>query len=186
MKRGNARGAKEAGHRRWIGSTDVWATDSGRNPILDGRWQPSRGDTSWMNREVHVRICEGLGAKLPGPTRQERRSWPWPPNVGFSPTAGVSPRCGELRVWANTGTGTGSRWQIKLERLLRSSGAQHHPVLRKTTRGMQQKGHAPLRDYSLCEPGGLPDHAWVEQIGQIGCGCRTAQPSVAMPSSLSD
>jgi len=23
MKRGNARGAKEAGHRRWIGSTDV-------------------------------------------------------------------------------------------------------------------------------------------------------------------
>jgi DNA-binding transcriptional LysR family regulator len=23
-----------------------------------------------MNREVHVRICEGLGVKLPGPTRQ--------------------------------------------------------------------------------------------------------------------
>jgi len=35
-----------------------------------GRRQPSRGDTSRMNREVQVRICEGLGAKLPGPTRQ--------------------------------------------------------------------------------------------------------------------
>src|SRR4029077_17657555 len=34
-----------------------------------GRRQPSRGDTSRMNREVQVRICEGLGAKLPGPTR---------------------------------------------------------------------------------------------------------------------
>jgi hypothetical protein len=24
-----------------------------------------------MNREVHVRICEGLGVKFPGPTRQK-------------------------------------------------------------------------------------------------------------------
>jgi hypothetical protein len=24
-----------------------------------------------MNREVHVRICEGLGVQLPGPTRQD-------------------------------------------------------------------------------------------------------------------
>jgi hypothetical protein len=24
-----------------------------------------------MNREVHVRICERLGVKFPGPTRQE-------------------------------------------------------------------------------------------------------------------
>ena len=28
-----------------------------------------RGDTSRMNREIHVRICEGLGVKLPGSTR---------------------------------------------------------------------------------------------------------------------
>jgi hypothetical protein len=35
----------------------------------DGRRQPSVGGTSRMNREVHVRICEGLGAKFPGPTR---------------------------------------------------------------------------------------------------------------------
>jgi hypothetical protein len=32
----------------------------------------SRGDTSRMNREVQVRICEGLGVKIPGPTRQSR------------------------------------------------------------------------------------------------------------------
>src|SRR4051795_9649082 len=28
------------------------------------------GDTSRMSRETHVRICEGLGVKFPGPTRQ--------------------------------------------------------------------------------------------------------------------
>jgi hypothetical protein len=27
------------------------------------------GGTSRMNREVQVRICEGLGVKFPGPTR---------------------------------------------------------------------------------------------------------------------
>jgi len=35
--------------------------DEGRQPFLDG--------TSRMNREVQVRICEGLGVKFPGPTR---------------------------------------------------------------------------------------------------------------------
>src|SRR5262249_35915982 len=66
-KRGNARGAKEAGHRHWIGSTG-----NGRSPIISGRRQPSRDGTSRMNREVHVRICERLGVKFPGPTRQKR------------------------------------------------------------------------------------------------------------------
>jgi len=36
--------------------------DGGRQPFIDG--------TSRMNREVQVRICEGLGVKLPGPTRR--------------------------------------------------------------------------------------------------------------------
>src|SRR5450631_1772149 len=36
----------------------------------DGRRQPSVGGTSRMNREVHVRICERLGVKSPGPTRR--------------------------------------------------------------------------------------------------------------------
>jgi len=34
--------------------------------------QPSCDDTSRMMREYHVRICEGLGVKFPGSTRQSR------------------------------------------------------------------------------------------------------------------
>src|SRR5262245_35162512 len=68
LKRGNARGAKGAGHRHWVGSTG-----NGRNPTINGRRQPSRGGTSRMMREYHVRICEGLGVKFPGPTRQKRK-----------------------------------------------------------------------------------------------------------------
>ena len=60
MKRGNARGAKGAGHRHWVGSTG-----NGRSPTLNGRRQPSRGGTSRMTRECHVRICERLGVKFP-------------------------------------------------------------------------------------------------------------------------
>src|SRR4029077_11092335 len=43
---------------------------TGGAPILDGRRQPSCGGTSRMTRECQVRICEGLGVKFPGPTRQ--------------------------------------------------------------------------------------------------------------------
>ena len=72
MKRGNARGAKGVGHQRWIGSTGVGSTGSGRNLIINGRRQPSHGGTSRMMREYHVRICEGLGVQLPGSTRHFR------------------------------------------------------------------------------------------------------------------
>src|SRR5580698_10311748 len=72
MKRGNARGAKGVGHQRWIGSTGVGSTGSGRNLIINGRRQPSHGGTSRMMREYHVRICEGLGVQLPGSTRPGR------------------------------------------------------------------------------------------------------------------
>src|SRR5271169_1008064 len=72
MKRGNARGAKGVGHQRWIGSTGVGSTGSGRNLIINGRRQPSHGGTSRMMREYHVRICEGLGVQLPGSTRRPR------------------------------------------------------------------------------------------------------------------
>src|SRR6516165_9590173 len=68
MKWGNARGAKGAGHRHWHGSTG-----NGRNPMFNGRRQPSRDGTSRMNREVQVRICEGLGVQFPGPTRQNEK-----------------------------------------------------------------------------------------------------------------
>ena len=39
---------------------------------FDGGRQLSNGGTSRMNREVQVRICEGLGVKFPGPTRRSR------------------------------------------------------------------------------------------------------------------
>ena len=40
----------------------------------NGRRQHSGGGTSRMMREYHVRICERLGVKFPGPTRHERTS----------------------------------------------------------------------------------------------------------------
>src|SRR6516162_7010096 len=48
----------------------IGSTGNGRNPMINGGRQPSYGDTSRMNREVHVRICERLGVQLPGATRQ--------------------------------------------------------------------------------------------------------------------
>ena len=48
------------------------STDNGRSPMFNGRRQPSRGGTSRMTRECQVRICERLGVKFPGPTRQIR------------------------------------------------------------------------------------------------------------------
>ena len=50
----------------------IWANRfAGKSPSFNGRRQPSCGDTSRMMREYQVRICEGLGVKLPGPTRQK-------------------------------------------------------------------------------------------------------------------
>src|SRR6266446_3028878 len=43
------------------------------NPMINGGRQPSRGGTSRMMREYHVRICEGLGVKFPGSTREKSR-----------------------------------------------------------------------------------------------------------------
>src|ERR1700682_45636 len=40
--------------------------------IFSGRRQPSIDGTSRMMREYQVRICERLGGKFPGPTRQNR------------------------------------------------------------------------------------------------------------------
>jgi hypothetical protein len=41
--------------------------------MFSGRRQPSCDDTSRMTRECHVRICERLGVKFPGPTRQKAK-----------------------------------------------------------------------------------------------------------------
>jgi len=56
--------------------------------FLDRMRQPSVGGTSRMNREIHVRICERLGVKLPGPTRRREQSRSLlrsqnPPRLGY-------------------------------------------------------------------------------------------------------
>jgi hypothetical protein len=38
------------------------------------RRQLSLGETSRMNREIHVQICERLGVKFPGATRQTTKA----------------------------------------------------------------------------------------------------------------
>src|SRR5215510_8675007 len=50
----------------------VESTGNGKSSTFNGRRQPSSDGTSRMRRESQVRICEGLGVKLPGPTRQFR------------------------------------------------------------------------------------------------------------------
>src|SRR6516164_3706761 len=48
---------------------EIGSTGDGRNPMFNGRRQPSCGGTSRMMREYQVRICERLGVKFPGSTR---------------------------------------------------------------------------------------------------------------------
>src|SRR6266481_5301574 len=72
---GLLRSSDEAGQCPWSEggrspTLGVSQLATGGAPILDGRRQPSFGGTSRMTRECQVRICERLGVKLPGPTRQ--------------------------------------------------------------------------------------------------------------------
>ncbi len=59
--------------------------------MFNGRRQPSCDGTSRMMREYHVRFCEGLGVKFPGPTRQDseklitRRTRPLNPHERTKP-----------------------------------------------------------------------------------------------------
>ena len=59
--------------RGWVIAFEIGSTGNGRNPIFNGRRQPSCDGTSRMMREHHVRFCEGLGVKFPGSTRPSRR-----------------------------------------------------------------------------------------------------------------
>src|SRR3981081_235659 len=47
---------------------------TGRSLKFNGRRQPSFDGTSRMMREYQVRICERLGVKFPGPTRQTEKN----------------------------------------------------------------------------------------------------------------
>ena len=44
--------------RGWVIAVEIGSTGNGRNPIFNGRRQPSCGGTSRMTRECQVRICE--------------------------------------------------------------------------------------------------------------------------------
>src|SRR5439155_1649927 len=62
MKRGNARGAKGAGHRHCPGSTG-----NGRSPMFNGRRQPSRGGTSRMigaSLPILIRLLEEMKLRV--------------------------------------------------------------------------------------------------------------------------
>jgi hypothetical protein len=65
--------AHEVERRGWVIAFEIGSTGNGRNPIFNGRRQPSCGGTSRMTRECQVRICERLGVKFPGPTLHFRR-----------------------------------------------------------------------------------------------------------------
>src|SRR4249919_1522440 len=74
---GLLRSSEEAGvmpveRRERAIAISLGSIDNGRSPMFNGRRQPSRGGTSRMTRECQVRICERLGVKFPGPTRQIR------------------------------------------------------------------------------------------------------------------
>jgi hypothetical protein len=63
---GRARFLSQWGRSPTLGASQL---ETGGAPILDGRRQPSLGGTSRMTRECHIRFCERLRVKLPGPTR---------------------------------------------------------------------------------------------------------------------
>src|SRR6516225_7611156 len=62
---------------------EIGSTGDGRNPMFNGRRQPSCGGTSRMMREYQVRICERLGVKFPGPTRPTRKKLSARVNSGY-------------------------------------------------------------------------------------------------------
>jgi hypothetical protein len=104
MKRGNARGAKGAGHRHWRGSTG-----NGRNPLINERRQPSCDGTSRISREAYVRFCERLEVKFLGPTRQQRNSSHrrvtsvLPPNSDIDENSSASDRrCAARDHWSSS------------------------------------------------------------------------------------
>src|ERR1700720_3126071 len=61
--------------RGWVIAVEIGSTGNGRNPILDGRRQPSCGGTSRMTRECQVRIwCSGASCHSSGGESRHQRS----------------------------------------------------------------------------------------------------------------
>src|ERR1700737_3287991 len=61
--------------RGWVIAFEIGSTGNGRNPIFNGRRQPSCGGTSRMTRECQGRLCERLGVKFPGHNRPNTKCW---------------------------------------------------------------------------------------------------------------
>ena len=80
---------------------------------FSGRRQPSYDDTSRMMREYQVRICEGLGVKFPGPTRQTLPTRAIGHMLPIPPTSAAMLQC-RIRRFSAIAT-----WPLK--RSLRSS-----------------------------------------------------------------
>ena len=89
--------------RGWVIAFEIGSTGNGRNPIFNGRRQPSCGGTSRMTRECQVRFFEGLGVKLPGPTRQKQRFGVDRRPSGLPSIADIPPRCRKPPQWAKSG-----------------------------------------------------------------------------------
>src|SRR5258708_5557679 len=70
-----------------VGDGGVSGPDDRSSAQGTSRRQPSRGGTSRMMREYHVRVCERPGVKFPGSTRQKRLWRPFtlhPPSTSDS------------------------------------------------------------------------------------------------------
>ncbi len=68
-KRSNDRGAKGVGHP--VGTFNWGQTGNRRSSLVAAEGGSSLKDgTSRVTGDCHVRICEGLGVKFPGPTRR--------------------------------------------------------------------------------------------------------------------
>src|SRR4030088_321838 len=99
--------------RGWVIAFEIGSTGNGRNPIFNGRRQPSCGGTSRMTRECQVRICERLGGKFPGPTRQTRPSRAIGDMSPIPPLTAVMLQRNERQKRATSG-----REQMRQDRLL--------------------------------------------------------------------
>jgi len=89
--------------RRWVIAADVGQLVRREEPLFSGRRQPSCDGTSRMMREYPVRICEGLGVKFLGPTRQSRRFDAPPATSGLPQSTNIARPARLVRFVPNRG-----------------------------------------------------------------------------------
>jgi len=120
---------------------------------LGGRRQPSRGGTSRVTGDGQARICERLGAKFPGPTRQEETA---PCQTGLRrPGENLTNRHREANVTAPLLDSTQNAlfWAKKRRKLVRTlltttvstkhRGTRRTPPQRRRLRAAKRQANAP-------------------------------------------